>query len=153
MSLQTQEGHFYSGHFVPPSHSVKNGGTFRLRWRMYILVKGTQLPFRPSGKLKNGGHHYQSRGILGTMLLSQNVPPNSRGAFLLWSFCPSKPFCKNGGTFRFRWRMDILVKGTQLPLRPSDKLKNGGHHYQSRGILGTMLLSITMSWISLTFRH
>ncbi len=24
---------------------------------------------RPSGKLKNGGHHYHSQGTLGTMLL------------------------------------------------------------------------------------
>ncbi len=31
--------------------------------------------------------------------------------------------------------------------RPSGKPENGGYHYHSGGILGTMLLSTTISWI------
>ena len=32
-------------------------------------------------------------------------------------------------------------------LRPSGKPENGGHHYQCRGTLKSMLLSITIPWI------
>ena len=30
--------------------------------------------YRPSGKPENGGNHYQSRGKLGSMLLSTTIP-------------------------------------------------------------------------------